>query len=166
MVIFIKMDVKVMKLETGQLLFEGVRNSFHSCCFDSDLDNTAPSKQSELQLSSSWWWFHSFFMGEIIWTWIWSLLTFFEQQYVKVKKLMKKGNCVLAHLIFFTSWSSLGFSCSRFVQSKAYTLCCCPMYRCVHIVEGLCTPCRHIVDTPWRAQRGSFCSVSLTFDDD
>ena len=50
---FIKMDVKVMKLETGQLMSEGVRNSFHSCCFDSDLDNTAPSKQSELQLSSS-----------------------------------------------------------------------------------------------------------------
>ena len=53
MVIFIKMDVKVMKLETGQLMSEGVHNSFHSCCFDSDLDNTAPSKQSELQLSSS-----------------------------------------------------------------------------------------------------------------
>ena len=53
MVIFIKMDVKVMKLETGELMSEGARNSFHSCCFDSDLDNTAPSKQSELQLSSS-----------------------------------------------------------------------------------------------------------------
>ena len=53
MVIFIKMGVKVMKLETGELMSEGARNSFHSCCFDSDLDNTAPSKQSELQLSSS-----------------------------------------------------------------------------------------------------------------
>ena len=76
MVIFIKMGVKVMKLETGELMSEGARNSFHSCCFDSDLDNTAPSKQSELQLSSSWWWFHSFFIGEMIWTWIWSLLTY------------------------------------------------------------------------------------------
>ena len=62
MVIFIKMDLKVMKLEQGELMSEGARNSFNSCCFDSDLDNTAPSKQSELQLSSSWWWFHSFFM--------------------------------------------------------------------------------------------------------
>ena len=122
-----------MKLETGELMSEGAGNSFHSCCFDSDLDNTAPSKESELQSSSSWWWFHSFFIGEIIWTWIWSLVTFFWAAICKSKKLMKKGNCVPAHLIFFTSWSSL---VSVVLYRAKYT----------HCVVVLCT----VVFTLWK----------------
>ena len=166
MAIFMKMDVKAMKLETGQLMSEGAHNSFHSCCFDSDLDNTAASKQSKLQLWSSGWWFHSFFIGEIFWTWIWSLLTFFWAAICKSKKAHEEGKfCVspfdILHIMKFT-WFQLFPFCT---EQSIHTVLLSHVQLCSHCGRIMHTV-GHIVDTLWRAQRGSFCSVSLTFDDD